>query len=217
MPTSADIPTDRTLAWLRSELGGRPCRILEVGCGRGEVAAGLIGQGHDVLAIDVDPECIERARERGVPAEVGQFPRVPDSPDQRFDAVLFGRVLHHIESLSAACRRCDWFWGLLRVGRDLGIVPADEWNWDAVPLDGWREPSREHGLHTGAAMLEALAERFDPEPSTGAPYAYRWFARYLEGDPRGHAVTRAIYDTEVALIEAESIVPIGLRAAARKR
>ncbi|MDX1517042.1 MAG: methyltransferase domain-containing protein [Woeseiaceae bacterium] len=243
MKLAIDVPTAHTISWLRQELGPTPRRILEVGCGRGDVAAALVREGHDVVAIDSDSDCIEYARSLGVTAHVAEFPLVgPEIGDRPFGTVLFTRVLHHIEQLAPACKRAEsllvadgtvlledfawesvngttaaWIIGMLRVGRALGIVPADEWNWDAEPLDGWRQPYIEHGLHAGKAMLQALADHLVIESSTGAPYAYRWFARYLEDHENGYDTTQAVLDAEAQLIGAGAIVPIGLRAVARKR
>lgn len=235
-----DIATQHTLSWLCRELGPSPKRILEVGCGRGEVAAGLAGQGHSVVAIDARADCVEQARSLGVTAFVLEFPQVtPEIGADPFDAVLFARVLHHIERLSVACERTEsllapggkvlledfawervdattasWFFSLLRVFRALGCVPDDEWNWDAAPLDAWREPFIEHRLHAGEPMLQALRERFSLQAIDGVPYAYRWFADYLEHDNRGADVTESLFHSEAELIGTGMLVPIGLRAVA---
>lgn len=61
---AADLPVWRELA---GERGGP---VLDVGAGTGRVALDLAGRGHDVVAIDADPElvraCAARARERGL-------------------------------------------------------------------------------------------------------------------------------------------------------
>jgi 2-polyprenyl-3-methyl-5-hydroxy-6-metoxy-1,4-benzoquinol methylase len=60
-------------------------RILEVGCGAGELAARLSEDGHSVIAIDSDPESAASARALGLDARVATW---PDFDDGRFDAVL---------------------------------------------------------------------------------------------------------------------------------
>ncbi len=60
----ADLPVWRELAAQR----GGP--VLDVGAGTGRVALDLAGRGHEVVAIDADPElaraCADRARARGL-------------------------------------------------------------------------------------------------------------------------------------------------------
>lgn len=62
---SADLPLWRELA----EGQGGP--VLDVGCGTGRVALDLAARGHQVVAVDADPELVrvlaERARERALP------------------------------------------------------------------------------------------------------------------------------------------------------
>ena len=82
-----------------------PLRVLEVGCGsQGGVTPALVAAGYDVLAVD---------------------PRAPEGPNYRritleqlepepFDAVVAGRVLHHVTPLGSALaklaesRHCSW-------------------------------------------------------------------------------------------------------------
>jgi SAM-dependent methyltransferase len=40
----------------------RPLRILELGCGGGQVASAIADRGHSVVAVDLNPRAIERAR-----------------------------------------------------------------------------------------------------------------------------------------------------------
>src|SRR5829696_6275546 len=77
-----------------SQLPPAPQRVLEVGCGQeGGVAPALAEAGYDVLAID--PEAPEGALYRRVTLEE------LDDPGP-FDAVVAGRVLHHVHPLGPA-------------------------------------------------------------------------------------------------------------------
>ena len=242
MNKAIDVATHETLTWVRGELGLGSKRILEVGCGRGEVAVGLVRDGHEVVAIDTDADCVAHARSLGVTAYVMEFPHTgAEIASKPFDVVLFARVLHHIGELSLACERAAsllapggkvvledfawervdeetaaWIFDLFCMGRTLGFVPDDAWNWDAEPMAFWREAFVEHKLHTGDAMLSALARQFVIGSTATAPYIYRWFAQYLEHRDGGYALTRAILDAEVDRIETAALVPVGLRAVATK-
>ncbi len=60
---------------------------LDVGCGPGRMSARLIQNGHCVLGIDVVPEAVRQARERGVPA-LRRDVFAPLPGEGRWDTVL---------------------------------------------------------------------------------------------------------------------------------
>ena len=92
------------------------CRqILEIGCGRGELAARLLKDRYSVVAIDSDQESVAAARRFGVDARVATW---PDFDEGHFDAVLFTRSLHHIHPLDKSIRHA----ADSLVGRGLIIV-----------------------------------------------------------------------------------------------
>jgi SAM-dependent methyltransferase len=77
---------------------GGPCRVLDVGCGEGRLAADLERAGYAVVAADVSEEPLRRARARFpaldlrlVPGE-GSWPL----PDSDFDAVWAGETIEHV-------------------------------------------------------------------------------------------------------------------------
>jgi SAM-dependent methyltransferase len=99
--TPVEFAAEETMARLTPLLApGR--RLLEVGCGRGALAARLVARGLAVTAIDIREEAIDEARRRGVPAEVADFLRYEGGP---FDLILFTLSLHHIQPLPEAAAR----------------------------------------------------------------------------------------------------------------
>jgi len=104
----------------------RGCRrILEVGCGTGELAARLSKDGYVVIAIDSDRDSVAAARRLGVNAHVATW---PDFDQGQFDAVLFTRSLHHIHPLGESVRHaadCLANGGRIIV-EDLAYESADE-------------------------------------------------------------------------------------------
>ena len=86
------------------QIGDPPTRVLEVGCGEGELARALARAGHSVTAIDPwAPEgpIFRRAR-------IEEF-----SDPGQFDYVVASLSLHHVEDLGRALgKRAD----LLRPG-----------------------------------------------------------------------------------------------------
>ena len=151
-----------------------PARVLEVGCGSGELARALSAARYDVTAID--PEAPDGEQFRRVSFE--DFGETGP-----FDAVIASRSLHHIPDLGAAL---DKVGDLL--GPD-GVLLLDEFAWDRMddataewyytrrnePVEGWRERwTEEHrDLHTYSAMRRELDERFRERSFAWLPYCYR--------------------------------------------
>jgi SAM-dependent methyltransferase len=87
-------PDARELA-IEAVLQGAPARVLEVGCGEGELAERLIAVVGEVVAIDQSPRMVELTRVRGVDARVADVQELP-FPDDSFDAVLAAWMLYHV-------------------------------------------------------------------------------------------------------------------------
>src|SRR5690348_16683446 len=94
-----DVATNDTLNFVQAHLPPGPLRILEIGCGKGEVALELKRLGHKVIALDADADSVEQARRAGVDARLARWHNFEDA---LFDAILFTRSLHHITPLAPA-------------------------------------------------------------------------------------------------------------------
>jgi SAM-dependent methyltransferase len=80
----------------------RPERVLEAGCGWGEIAARIADElGVALVAIDISPRMVELARERGVDARVGDVQEL-DFADGEFDCVTANWMLYHVPDLDRA-------------------------------------------------------------------------------------------------------------------
>lgn len=77
----------------------RPRRILEVGCGWGELAEWLAREtGAEIVAVDISPRMVELARERGVDARLADVQELPFA-DGEFDCVVAAWMLYHVPDL----------------------------------------------------------------------------------------------------------------------
>src|SRR5919197_4338609 len=80
-------------AFVHAHLPSPPARVLEVGCGRGDLARALARAGHRVVAIDP----------HAPPGELFRTTTLEDFADpDPFDAVVASRSLHHVADLPAA-------------------------------------------------------------------------------------------------------------------
>ncbi|MBA2461496.1 MAG: class I SAM-dependent methyltransferase [Actinobacteria bacterium] len=76
-----------------------PQRVLEVGCGWGELAERIEREiGCGIVALDLSPRMVELARERGVDAQVGDVQELPFEEGE-FDAVVAAWMLYHVPDL----------------------------------------------------------------------------------------------------------------------
>ena len=168
--------------------------MLEVGCGRGDLALALAAAGHDVTAID--PAAPEGAIFRRVLLE--EF-----DESGPFDAVVARVSLHHIEDLSGALDRIT---GLLGAG---GVLVLEEFakerftdataSWYYEQREGSEPRSDLSDIHGFAEMRRELDRRFTERLFVWVPYLYSW-----DLDP-------ALEPVERRLIESGEIEATGFR------
>ena len=199
--------------FVQEQLPAAPGRLLEVGCGRGELTTRLAVAGYDVLGIDPA-------------APLGDlFRRLKledlDEPGP-YDGVIAASSLHHIRDLEAALDKI-----VALLGPD-GVLVVEEFVWDRLdqPTLEWLYEQRravapddappssealreewegEHlGLHGEAALRAALTARFAEQAFVRMPYLYRLLGTDIEV-------------LEQALVAGGEIQALGFRFAGRPR
>jgi SAM-dependent methyltransferase len=160
-------------------------RVLDVGCGKGELAHDLAERGGaSVVGIDVLPEKIAFARERFphprveyTEADVYAF-----EPGESFDAVVLSNVLEHLAEREALLRRIV---GAASPARLLIRVPAFDRHWH-VPL------RRELGIpyfsdptHETEYVVETLRAELEGAGLELTFLETRWGELWAEARPRG--------------------------------
>lgn len=87
---------------LRAVAEARPARILEVGCGEGELAERMQSElGAEVVALDQSERMVELTRARGVEAIVGDVEELPFANGE-FDCALAAWMLFHVPEIDRA-------------------------------------------------------------------------------------------------------------------
>lgn len=77
-------------------LAARPQRVLDVGCGTGKFAVGLVERGVALLGVELDPRMAEIARGHDIPVEVSAF-ETWDVADRQFDLITCAQAWHWID------------------------------------------------------------------------------------------------------------------------
>jgi 2-polyprenyl-3-methyl-5-hydroxy-6-metoxy-1,4-benzoquinol methylase len=96
------------LPCVRAMLGAPPRRVLDLGCGNGEMAQTLLADGHDVYGLDASHSGIAIANQRAPGRFFVQDLSTGDVPDvladKRFDVVISTEVIEHLYDPRALLR-----------------------------------------------------------------------------------------------------------------
>jgi SAM-dependent methyltransferase len=94
--TGGTSAVDARVALVAAVADVQPRRVLEVGCGWGELADWIARDtGADVIAVDLSPRMVELARTRGVDATVADVQQLPYA-DEEFDVAVAAWMLYHV-------------------------------------------------------------------------------------------------------------------------
>lgn len=77
--------------------------ILDVGCASGRLSKSLIDRGYNVTAIDTDYKAVEISKKKGINSFVADISEW--QTDQKFDCIILGDVLEHIQDDKEAIRK----------------------------------------------------------------------------------------------------------------
>lgn len=166
-----------------------PRRVLEVGCGPGELAVRFGTEiGARVAAIDISPRMVELARGRGVEAAVGDVEDLGRFGDESFDCAVAAWMLYHVPDLDRGLAE------LARVlrpgGRLVAVTNAPEHLAELAKLTGAQRAALSFDGENGERLLRGHFARVERReaygwlvfPDRGAGEAYVEASRTLWGD-----------------------------------
>lgn len=97
--TGVHTGIDARVPAVAAVVAAAPARILEVGCGWGELAEWLAREtGAQMVAVDLSPRMVELASARGVDARVADVQQLPFA-DGEFDCAVAAWMLYHVPDL----------------------------------------------------------------------------------------------------------------------
>jgi SAM-dependent methyltransferase len=111
------------------EEAGRPCRLLDIGCGAGRALKAAIEHGCDSVGIDLSANQLQEARMLvgdDVQLVQADMRRIP-FPDRSFDRIMMIAALHHLPDRGA---RVEALREAKRLLVDGGRSLISVWSWD---------------------------------------------------------------------------------------
>jgi SAM-dependent methyltransferase len=161
-------------------------RLLDVGCGSGQIGIELMRRSWTVAGVDPSSEAVKAANELGIVARVGDISAWDGDPDG-FDVVVFHHSLEHIPDPVDSLRRA----AALVAARD-GVVAVAVPNWGAplrrllgrnwfqldVPRHRWHFTPRalSRAAETAGLRVEAIGTTASIQGFLGS-IGYRIFGR----------------------------------------
>ena len=155
------------LAELRAANGSRT--LLDVGCGRGDLAASWLAAGWRVLGIEPSPEAARTASARGAEI-IGETLSTTQLEPECVDAVVFRHSLEHVVEPRVDLRRVS---AALRRGGRLAVIVPNWGSWQRrafhqywFPLELPRHRTHFTADGLGRAVAQAGFEQIDIRPAT---------------------------------------------------
>ncbi len=163
--------------WFARRFGGRACRILDVGCGGGNLLKELQDAGHDVVGLEPDPAARQVAIDRGLTVYDGSAENYPaELEKESFDVIIMIHVLEHTIDPILALQSAN---SVLKMG---GVFVVETPNHDAFSFQAagstwrWLDVPRHLNFFT-TRSLHAMCELAGLNP---IDTEYRGYMRQFE-------------------------------------
>jgi 2-polyprenyl-3-methyl-5-hydroxy-6-metoxy-1,4-benzoquinol methylase len=145
---------DFNASYLNWKPGGR---LLDVGCGRGELLERMQRLGWNVEGVDFDRKAVEVARQKRLRVRYGTL-AAQNYQDQTFDAITMTHLIEHIHDPVSLFRECH---RVLKPGGRLVVVTPNAFSWGhCLYGSDWRglEPPRHLNIFTPVSLAAASGQ-----------------------------------------------------------
>ena len=132
-------------------------RVLDVGCGDGQILQFMQNLGWTAEGVDFDPIAVENARQKGLRVHAGTLQSLA-APSDSFDALILSHVIEHVHEPGELLRECH---RLLKPNGRLIILTPNAASWGHRKFQNcWRdlEPPRHLQIFT-LQSLRHLAQQ----------------------------------------------------------
>ena len=132
-------------------------KLLEVGCGSGDMLKTMQDLGWETEGVDFDPKAVEQARSKGLTVRLGTLEQ-QSHPDDYFDAVIMSHLIEHVHKPLEVLRECE---RILKPGGKLIVVTPNTKAYGHRRFSRFwlhLDPPRHLHIFTEAS-LESLAEK----------------------------------------------------------
>jgi len=153
-PGRADL--DLKVFFLSARSGAR---LLEVGCGSGEMLKWLADRGWQVEGLDFDPQAVQNAQAKGLRVHLGSVEQ-QGFPANSFDAIVMNHVIEHVPNPAALLHEC---YRILKPGGTLvSVTPNVQSLGHGLFRSSWfhLDPPRHLVLFSPAALRNLSASVF---------------------------------------------------------